>query len=372
MCDMIHPYVWHDSSICMWHGGTCVSSYLIDVCNKTHSQVRHDSFTCVTWLIHTYDKTHSYLWQGGPCVSCLINVCNKTHSHVWHDSSMCDIIHPYVWHDSFMCETPRLISMCDTEVCGFVPHWCVQIRLVHMCDIIHHHSIKLMASKLTHTHTHTHKYIFIYIYMCILTSQMSVIFSSKFCKRAGFRKCLLSPKDSTNLIAPSHTQIELMHTPWSFCDVADIQRQRGAGRVVRVCLCVYMCLGAGCSGGCGGGCGCVCERDRESLRVLLLSIVVCPCPSLFICVCLRIYIYIYIYIYISIYITHAWYERSQSNQAWQVCSMVDSEIYPPQKRKKNATWETRVISSIRASSIIRVQIVTSMHCLQSMSGRIER
>ena len=34
----------------------------------SHSHVRHDSFTCVTWLIH---------------------MCDMTHSHVWHDSFTC-------------------------------------------------------------------------------------------------------------------------------------------------------------------------------------------------------------------------------------------------------------------------------------------
>ena len=38
----------------------------------------HDSFICVTWLIH---------------------MCDMTHSYVWHDSFI------YVWHDSFICVT---------------------------------------------------------------------------------------------------------------------------------------------------------------------------------------------------------------------------------------------------------------------------
>ena len=69
----------------------------------------HDSFICVTRLIHMCDMTHSYVW------------------HMWHDSfnsvtslmqsswwliHMFDTSHSYVWHDSFICVT-WLIQQCD-------------------------------------------------------------------------------------------------------------------------------------------------------------------------------------------------------------------------------------------------------------------
>jgi len=102
----------------------------------------HDSFMCVTLLIHTCDVPHSYAWRAsfirgkwltqsyvwrGPficvtclihvcdmphsCVTCLIHRCDAPHSYVWHESfirgkwltHMCDMTHSYVWHDSFMC-----------------------------------------------------------------------------------------------------------------------------------------------------------------------------------------------------------------------------------------------------------------------------
>ena len=56
-CDSTHPYVRHDSFTC--------ATWLIHMCNMTHSHVQHDSFTCATWLIH---------------------MCNMTHSHVRHDT----------------------------------------------------------------------------------------------------------------------------------------------------------------------------------------------------------------------------------------------------------------------------------------------
>jgi len=63
MCDITHSYVWHDSFICatwlihmcdMTH--SCVS-WLMHMCDLTHS---HDLFIYVTWLIHMLDMTYSH------------------------------------------------------------------------------------------------------------------------------------------------------------------------------------------------------------------------------------------------------------------------------------------------------------------------
>jgi len=40
----------------------------------THSYVRHDLFLCETWLIHTWDMTHSYVWYDSLSLS-------KYHGH---------------------------------------------------------------------------------------------------------------------------------------------------------------------------------------------------------------------------------------------------------------------------------------------------
>jgi len=77
---------------------------------------------CVTWLIRVCDMTHSCVWHDSfICVTSLIHMCDMTHSYVWHDSFirvtwliyMCDTTHSYVWNDSFICVT-RLIYICDT------------------------------------------------------------------------------------------------------------------------------------------------------------------------------------------------------------------------------------------------------------------
>ena len=63
VCDVTHSYV----------RGAC----LICMCDMTHTYVCHDSFMCVTWLMHTCDMTHSY-------------VC--------HDSKRCDTLQRTATH----------------------------------------------------------------------------------------------------------------------------------------------------------------------------------------------------------------------------------------------------------------------------------
>ena len=100
---MTHPFGWHDSFICV--------TWLIHTCDITNAYVRHDSFICVTWLIQMCDMTHSYMWLDlFICVTCLIHMCDVTHSYVRHDSfiyntwliHMCDMY--VIWH----------ISTCDS------------------------------------------------------------------------------------------------------------------------------------------------------------------------------------------------------------------------------------------------------------------
>jgi len=110
VCDMTHSCVWYDVFTCVtWriHESWCELPYggHSEVCNMTHSRVWLDSFMCVTWRIHVCDMTHLWvmMWAAPwwPFWG------------VWHDSFMCvTLTHSRVWHDSFMCVT-WLIHVCD-------------------------------------------------------------------------------------------------------------------------------------------------------------------------------------------------------------------------------------------------------------------
>jgi len=97
-----------DSFMCV----TCLSAlykcvWLIHIF-KTH--VRHDSFVCTTWLIYMCDMTHSSVWHDSfICVTWLIHLCDMTHS--------------YARHDWFICKT-CLIRMC------YVSPRKIQVRVI--------------------------------------------------------------------------------------------------------------------------------------------------------------------------------------------------------------------------------------------------
>jgi len=102
ICDVTHSYVRHDSFEC--------ATWRIHMCNMTHPYVRHDSFICATWLIHMCDMTHDVTQTSPILVNFHSHMCI---SSVRHDSficatwliHMCDMTHSYVRHVSFICAT---------------------------------------------------------------------------------------------------------------------------------------------------------------------------------------------------------------------------------------------------------------------------
>ena len=83
-CDMTHSYVWHDSFICV--------TWLIHLCDMTHSYVWHGSFICVAWLIHTCDESPPVRHESCHTYQRVMSHVSK--SHVTHIDESCDT---YEW-----------------------------------------------------------------------------------------------------------------------------------------------------------------------------------------------------------------------------------------------------------------------------------
>jgi len=123
MCDMIYSYVWHDSFICV--------TWLIHVCDMPHSWV-WCVLLCVTFNIHTEyvkhtnESRHTYKWVMSHIWTWLAL------GHIQHPYGTCQISgvclrkhNTLHLHNSFICVT-LLIHICDK------PHswmWCVLLSV---------------------------------------------------------------------------------------------------------------------------------------------------------------------------------------------------------------------------------------------------
>ena len=122
---MTHSCVWHDSFICV--------AWLIHMCDMTrYSRHTHEWMMCVYrtmlrvhgMMLRVYRiivRSHLHVWHDSfICVTWLIHMCDMTHSYVWHDSfirvtwliHMCDMTRSYVWYDSFIRVTSHHSFMC--------------------------------------------------------------------------------------------------------------------------------------------------------------------------------------------------------------------------------------------------------------------
>ena len=158
----------------LWIWGTYVT-WLIDMCDVTHSYVWDDLFICVIWRIHMRDMTRSCVWEERRCLGCdawhdsltcatwlihvaNMHVCDMTHPCLCHDAFIrvtwlvrtCDMTHSYEGRDSFACLTKDTVSarhdslvcatwrihMCDmTHLRVYQEKW--GLGLIHMCDMTH-------------------------------------------------------------------------------------------------------------------------------------------------------------------------------------------------------------------------------------------
>jgi len=82
MCVVNNLHVWHDrvtrTSVWrsvrgyMWCASFILATWLIHMCDVTHSYVWHDSFICMTWLIYMCDMiwSHAQVFED-LCVECV-------------------------------------------------------------------------------------------------------------------------------------------------------------------------------------------------------------------------------------------------------------------------------------------------------------
>jgi len=139
-CDMTHSYVWHDSFICV--------TGLIHMCDMTHSYVWHDSFICVTCLIYMRNMPWSYVWHVSfICVACRSHTRDTPQTTCvslwvwWADATwlihVCDTTHSYVWHDSFICVTWPIHTRDMTHSYTWHDSFIYLTWLIHTRDMAH-------------------------------------------------------------------------------------------------------------------------------------------------------------------------------------------------------------------------------------------
>jgi len=111
MRNMWSAYIWRDAFICV--------TWLIHICDGTHSNVWHDSFLsviwliciCVTWCNHICDMTDSFVWHDSLiCMTCLIYLCDMALPYSQFDRYI-SIIWLFIrWSSSPWASWPCLFS----------------------------------------------------------------------------------------------------------------------------------------------------------------------------------------------------------------------------------------------------------------------
>ena len=200
VCDMAPSCEWHDSFVCVtwllhvWHDDNLYTvacerhsrcafhTYTWDTSHTRQSHVMRmqadqtrafvcvwrDSFMCVTWLIHVCDVTHSCVWRDSfmcvtylscRCVMCLIHLRDMPHSHVWRATFIC-----VCRCATCKCVKCRKLATFIWVTCHFhtwtchMPYLAYRIRacIIYVCIYIYTY---------TYIYICIHIYIYAYIYI---------------------------------------------------------------------------------------------------------------------------------------------------------------------------------------------------------------
>jgi len=150
----------------------------------THSHVRHDSFTCETWLIHMWDITHSVNYSHAPARRKRTSILEiprdmneswltaMTHSHLRHDSLIHllprfsaarrkrtsilgtprDMTRLCVRYERFICETWDIHRINRTLQCTFYEYVMIRFDEWHI-----HWIIRWMTHSSNKSHAPAHR-----------------------------------------------------------------------------------------------------------------------------------------------------------------------------------------------------------------------
>jgi len=141
-CNMTHSYVWHEPLMCV--------TWRIHVCDMTHPYMRHDSCVCVTWLDHMCGMTYSYVWHDASiCVACLMDICAMT-----PQAQVLCVMTYCVWD----CLTYCLV------LGVFVVHLVAQHFVLKTHIRTNSHTIFLMHKSIC---IHSGMYVYVRVYVCI-------------------------------------------------------------------------------------------------------------------------------------------------------------------------------------------------------------
>jgi len=123
ICDMTHSYVCYDSFICVLrliHMCEMRATWLTHMCDMAHSYVCYDSFICVKWVRH----------DSLICVIYLIHMCAMPHSYMWNDWFICGALLIHLWY------WPLRLKYCRWAIFSVDSSICV-LWLIYMCEMTH-------------------------------------------------------------------------------------------------------------------------------------------------------------------------------------------------------------------------------------------